>query len=95
MFSHLSIHAILTLLSRIDKYPYLSIVDINVHCDPIFYKISKKKEKGRLESILMSRFDMQFLTIGSPLQGSTSLRAKLKKKKKTLSLVYIHCLPLL
>lgn len=99
MFSHLSIHAILTLLSRIDKYPYLSIVDINVHCDPIFYKISKKKEKGRLESILMSRFDMQFLTIGSLLQGSTNtsiIEGKTKKKQqKTLSLVYIHCLPLL
>lgn len=48
------------LLSRIDN----TVVDINVHCDPIFYKISKKKEKGRLKSILMSRFDMQFLTIG-------------------------------
>lgn len=35
------------LLSRIDNT--LIVVDINVHCDPIFYKISKKMEKGRLQ----------------------------------------------
>lgn len=52
------------LLSRIDNTLISIVVDINVHCDPIFYKISKKKEKGRLKSILMSRLDMQFLTIG-------------------------------
>lgn len=75
------------LLSRIDNTLISIVVDINVHCDPIFYKISKKKEKGRLKSILMSRF----LTIGF-YKYIHHLEQNEKKRKKNPIISNIYTL---